>query len=125
MRSSLLLTVASTVGLALAAPSPAPVPAPAPGAGAVSESGLNLADPALDPALLTAAFSSSPAPNTLSKRAYATTANELVDGTPCRAVTVIYARGTTQNVSCPLSRAMGNNPPPGRGLPPFSLMRLA
>lgn len=28
---------------------------------------------------------------------YDTTSNELVDGTACRAVTLIYARGTTQN----------------------------
>lgn len=90
MRSSFLLTAVSIVGLALAAPRPAP------DQDTVPESGLNLTDPTLDPALVAAAFSS--APNILSKRAYATTANELVDGTPCRAVTVIYARGTTQDV---------------------------
>lgn len=41
---------------------------------------------------------SSASPSFLKSRAerYVITANELVDGTPCRNVTLIYARGTTQ-----------------------------
>ncbi|POS72165.1 cutinase [Diaporthe helianthi] len=38
-----------------------------------------------------------PADKSLAAAAYAGTSSQLTDGTPCRAVTLIYARGTTQN----------------------------
>lgn len=67
----------------------------------IPPTGINITDLAEDPDRLHDAFTSyaSSSSTTLSKRAtYADTANELTDGTtPCRAVTLIYARGTTQD----------------------------
>lgn len=84
MRPCLLFTPLVPIGLTLAAPTTVPA------------TGLTLTELASNPDLLAATFSSRDA-SSLAKRAYATTANELTDGTPCRDVTVIYARGTTQD----------------------------
>lgn len=63
----------------------------------IPPAGINITDLAADPDRLHDAFTSYSATGGIAKRAYATTANELTDGTACRAVTVIYARGTTQD----------------------------
>lgn len=83
MKSSLVLT-ALLPGAALAAPVPAP-------AGLVP-AGLTTHIRSLLQSL--SSFSTLLQPRAAP---YATTSNELTDGTACRAVTLVYARGTTQD----------------------------
>ncbi|KAH8759009.1 cutinase [Diaporthe sp. PMI_573] len=85
MKAAALLAAAASAGLAASAAIPArDIPA----------SGVPITELDSYPDLLTV----TEAPSDISlAAAYAGTANELTDGTPCRAVTLIYARGTTQN----------------------------
>lgn len=59
--------------------------------------GINITTLAEDPDRLHDAFTSYSTRRSITKRAYADTANELTDGTSCREITLIYARGTTQD----------------------------
>lgn len=61
------------------------------------DSGVSLEQLASDPALLKSTFSSNVVTAAAATTGYDTTSNQLTDGTPCRATTVIYARGTTQD----------------------------
>lgn len=64
----------------------------------IPAAGINITVLAEDPDRLHDAFTSYATRATaIAKRAYADTANELTDGTACRDVTLIYARGTTQD----------------------------
>lgn len=86
MRASTLLAAAASARLAVSAAIPAT---------AIPAEGVPITELDSYPGLLTS--TEAPADITLAATAYAGTANELTDGTPCRAVTLIYARGTTQS----------------------------
>ncbi|KAJ0123001.1 cutinase precursor [Diaporthe amygdali] len=86
MRASAVLAALASVGLAVSAAIPATdVPA----------EGVPIYELDSYPDLLTS--TEAPSDAILAAAVYAGTANELTDGTPCRAVTLIYARGTTQS----------------------------
>lgn len=84
MKTSLLLTPILVTVTVLTAPT-------------TLDSGVSLEQLASDPALLKSTFSSNVVTAAAAAAGYDTTSNQLTDGTPCRATTVIYARGTTQD----------------------------